>query len=138
MKKRTLVIPSLSLISLLCLNACTSDKNYVRNRYDKMEDCLKDYNKEDCEGNESHYTHGSLFYNYYFGPWYHYGSMGTIDSGRTSIGKSYSETASHIINSNGDAVSRSNFSSITKSNTGMRGFSRGGFGSTAKGFSVGS
>lgn len=147
MKRRNLVISSVALLALLDLNACTSDKDYVRNRYSSLEDCLKDYSKEDCEQQKDAskttpvYNNGHVVYMpygyYYYGPWYHYTYFGTSYSGRTSIGQQYSTTATHIVNSEGAAIARSGFSSIAASKSGASGFARGGFGATAKGFSIG-
>jgi len=130
---RTYVLPTAALMTIL--TAC-SDNNQVRNRYASLADCIKDYSKAECEDVEENLdANGNripMRSHFFYGPYYHYNSLGTVQSGRTSIGRSFSSSATQAVNSEGAAISAGKVSPSSFS-----GFARGGFGSTAHGFSSG-
>lgn len=120
MKKRTLVLPTLAMMTLIGCSDEIDRNERVRNTYASKEACLKDWNNkpEDCQFNPQY--HG------YVGPWYpYYMYMNGYNRGlyRGSLGMvTYSEPAV--------VVPRS---SLGSSGT----ISRGGFGTSAHGFSMG-
>lgn len=127
-------ILSIGVLIGLGLYGCSSDpkRDQVRNRYKTREDCIKDYDARACESRT--HSDGSFFF---YGPWYGTRDYGSHLSGRTTSANSFSSSSVGVVNSQGNFHQGS---TISKSNIGgysSRSISRGGFGSTARSFSVG-
>ncbi|MBF0207083.1 MAG: hypothetical protein HQK53_09355 [Oligoflexia bacterium] len=130
--KRSLVMTSATIMTIL--SGCSNEDNYIRNRYENIDDCLKDYTKEQCEEVKEEVdqkgTVGSGYVrSHFYGPLYHYSNFGTYGAGRTSSPGQFSSVATHAVNSEGHAISKN---AITGRSFGR--FAKGGFGATAHGF----
>jgi hypothetical protein len=144
--KRSKAVPLLMLGTLGLLAGCGSDSREIQtrqNNYRSVEDCRKDWGNDEKDCQRSSSRAGGYAY---VGPryiWNHgagYPMAVNSDGSQRQLTNSYLSRPGAASTATSATVSRSTFSSNTSS-SGARSsgssVSRGGFGSTARGFSGG-